>query len=156
MVQEKKKTKIIYLSSPKSIAESLGSGVPAKSYPEEGVIVAHRGKATRSDIEHEKGHIALGHRNKMPRNPLDHIKEELAANYYAYRNTGSPKNILMQLRRLYNDLAYREYRVRPARKIMILIGQGLKSMPVLPPGWANDYRKLVMEYKKGHRDKSIR
>ncbi|KKL97310.1 hypothetical protein LCGC14_1835690, partial [marine sediment metagenome] len=27
MVQEKKKTKIIYLSSPKSIAESLGSGV---------------------------------------------------------------------------------------------------------------------------------
>jgi len=114
--------------------------------PEQRVVVT-RPTSTKVDIEHEKGHIALKHKNIKPKNPVMYVREEIAADYYAYRNMGKPRHMIGQLRALYNDLL-RGYKVRPTSKIMTIIGRELKALPSLPEGWGKDYAKLVIEYKR--------
>ena len=145
--KKRKKTKIVYLRNPDRINKIIGKGVSAISFPEQRVIFVRQGRTNRTEIEHEKGHIALRHKNKQPTNPITHVNEELAADYYAYKSIGKPHHILAHLRRLYNDLSFREYRIRPTSRILTIIKNGLDRLPDTPQGWREDYNKLLFEYR---------
>jgi hypothetical protein len=143
-----KKEKIIWLKRKDLIKKILGTGVTALSYPQKKLIIAQKGKATATDIEHERGHISLRHGDELPRSPQAHVRAELRANYYAYKKIGRPKHILLQLRALYNDLHFREYRVRPTSRILKMIRAELLALPHPPAGWLQDYKELVREAQR--------
>lgn len=117
-----------------SIAQTSGKGV----------IYAVKGKATKADIEHEKGHIKLGHLKRKTITPLAHVKEEIDATYYAFKRTGQPTHIYSILSGIYNDLAFREYsgKYKTPQEILRVIRNALKRHPI-PITWKRDFAKLV-------------
>ena len=119
------------------------SGIDAVTSPG-GVIYAVKGKAAKSDIEHEKGHIKLGHLKRTNLTPAWHVKEEIDATYYAFKRTGHPTHIYSILSGIYNDLAFRKYWTKDTTPQQILkrIRDALKRHKI-PITWKRDYAKLV-------------
>lgn len=117
--------------------------VPAHT-TSKGVIYAVKGKATKADIEHEKGHIKLGHLKRKNITPLAHVKEEIDATYYAFKRTGKPTHIYSILSGIYNDLAFREYsgKYKTPQEILRVIRNALNRHPI-PITWKRDFAKLV-------------
>ena len=112
-----------------------------------GTIYAIKGETSKADVEHEKGHIALGHlKKKRALTASAHVREEIDATYYSYKRIGQPNRILSRLRALYNDLAFREYggQYKEPRQILKVIRDALKRHPI-PIAWKRDYARLVEE-----------
>lgn len=99
---------------------------------------------SKSDMFHEVGHYKLGHNLKRePRSPKKYVLEEIGANIFAYKRTGNPKHIHMQLKAIYNDLTWRIYhinRVEALRDIKYAL-----CTQKTPDTWKNDYKLLIKE-----------
>ncbi len=142
MSQEKEPT-VKWVETWRDLPHEPASNVSAQT-SSSGVIYAVKGKATKADIEHEKGHIKLGHLKRKIITPIWHVREEIDATYYAYKKTGRPVHIFDILSGIYNDLAFREYsgKYRTPQEILKVIRTALKRHKI-PLTWKRDFAKLV-------------
>ena len=124
---------------------------PFPEYPASVKAFAHlpartiyaRKDTSKSDIEHERFHMAKRHPDR-PRNPAVFAGQEIDATLYAYKKLGRPTHILGQLRGIFNDLNWREYKVSRTRALSI-IKRKLFRTPNIPISWKSDYFKLQKE-----------
>ncbi len=139
---QRKEPTVKYVKTWRDLPDKPASDSIAQTSPR-GVIYAVKGKATKSDIEHEKGHIKLGHLKRKTITPASHVREEIDATYYAYTKTGQPARIYSILSGVYNDLAFREYSGKyTPQGILRLIRNALKRHKI-PLAWKRDFAKLV-------------
>jgi len=151
--EEKGRTKKKFrIKKVKSWKESLHPELPASvrsfTHPPTNTIFIREG-TTLDDIEHEKYHLIKRH-PPSPRDPAKYAEQEVMATLYAYHKLGKPTHILGQLRAIFNDLTFKEYKagtVSPNRTKMI-IKEILFETPGIPNSWREDYFKLFEEYKK--------
>lgn len=98
----------------------------------------------RSDMLHEVGHYKLGHNIiKIPMSPSKYAFEEVEASLFAYKNTGYPRHIHMQLRGIFNDLTWREYHISKTEALQYIKNAIYKQKT--PESWKDDYKLLRKE-----------
>ena len=104
-------------------------------------------RTSKTEIEHERGHYALGHNlEKLPHTPTQYAREELDAQLYAHNKTHRTPHIKMQLRAIANDMGYREYHT-PAKTVIKDVDK-LMARKQTPVSWRSDWSKVRAEIKK--------
>ncbi len=130
-----RKIEIKYVESKKDLPGDYGNIYEAVSDVKKGIIYITK-NASKGTLEHEKYHMIKNHPNK-PKYPTDYLRQELEAEFYAYGETGYPRQIKGRLIGFANDIMWRRYNNSPEETVNI-IDNAFNNMS-LPDRWIKDW-----------------
>jgi hypothetical protein len=141
-----KRLRTVWLKSFKNMPKNLDltAGSVGAYDAKTNTIYLVKGVSPESTGFHEKYHSVKRHPNK-PRNPSAYALQEIEANLYAYKQCGQPKQILMRLKGIHNDLMADYGLTR--RQVMAIIRKALLSQKDIPSRWMKDFEELKKQSK---------